>query len=931
MTKFEAFLCHSTKADGALVSQLRQELQMRSRRFFGLRRLHLFQDRFDLGGTPTLWPTLEQHLKCSRKLIVILTPQSEDSPGMEQEISWWLQNRPLEDLCLVALSGDIWWDDGQNRFRPGCTIPKSLQTRYPVQPYFFDLRGYRGQHDRSGDMVGDTFWALLANLLGTTADDVRRKDRSRRKTEIGSALFASFALVATGAVAVNAVLDARVSSAGRAEAERRIEADGLAGQALGLQDRDPSAAARTIQMALEREETTLAKQALYHVTQRWPFLSGVWTIEKPAQAISTDVETGNSLLCAGDTIWTLEHGKVHSAPEKQVLTVPAAPTGYDARCRFETIPDKRGRFLIVEFVVNNDAAPDVPLPGPTVFAVLRNQISLIRIGDPQDSPSDVCADAGAHGLSFGRNGAIWLCQQAVALQLSINGKPVGLGTGIVEDVSGNLRAFLEIPSSSLQSGRGSAFQEMQVAKTIVFNATTAEMQIFDVEIDQGDRLAALATDGQRIALRDFGGRAAVVNMNSNRTGGAIALPANQRDVDQILLPPGVDGHWTVRSTPYSGRELERSFVHIDSRNGDFVFERFGDFRETPTAVHAPSANSLLVASRSGQIEYYAFSAHARSVMKLTTPGYSRFHHCEPVAAPNGTLWSLFITPSGGLYLVDSEDPERRKSISLQLSHGAIFRNEDPNSLEEALPSSTDPWIIERLRPRWAAMQHFKVGMVSFKASDDGQVLVAIDNQGAIQETVGILAAVDGTFIEVEPPQGANVNRYPSTRLVLSPKGDRLAVPTSTGLLLYRVDRAEKSVIFERHLPQANVAAFSPDSTQIAIARDLGVELWDLDCPECSVPKQPFQGHNNDIRVIAFDRTMPLLFSAGVGGRLVLHDLVAGLRLDADMPIHVDEIESLCALPNGGAITQDQTSTMFRWNFDRDNINNDIDVLSGTGE
>lgn len=932
MTVFDAFLCHSTKADGSLVAQLRHELQMRSRRFFGLRRLHLFQDRFDLGGTPTLWPTLEQRLKSSRKLVVILTPQSEESPGMEQEISWWLQNRPIKDLCLVALSGDIWWDDDKNQFGPGNAIPKILQRHYPCQPFYFDLRGYRGQHDRSGDMVGDTFWALLANLLGTTADDVRRKDRSRRRTEIGSALVVSIALVTIGAVAVNAVLDARVSAVGRADAERRIEADGLAGQALGLRDRDPRAAAQTVQQALDFEETNLAMQALYQTTQRWPFLSGIWAIEKPAQAITTDVETGHSIFCAGETVWTLEHSLVGSAPQKHVLTIPQTPAGYQAICRFETIPNQNGRFLIVEFVMSDDAAPNVALPGPTVFAILGNQISSIHNGEPEDSASDVCADAKANGLSFGRDGVIWLCRDEAALRLSTDEQSIVLGNHIVEDAAGALRAFLEVPPAPRQSGRGNpTTPNTQSAEAVIFNPSTSERQRFPVQIDRGDRLTALANGGRQIAFRDFGGRAATTNLDPNRAGTAFALPADQRDVDRILFPPGLDRHWTVRSTLYSDREVERSFVHVDSRNGDFSFERFGDFRETPSAVHAPSANSFLVATRSGRIEHYAFENEDRSVRKLRAPGYIRFHHCEPLPAPDGTMWSLFATPSGGLYLIDSDNPEQRMSIALQLSHGAMFRNDDPSRLEDALPTSTEPWIIERLRPRWAAMQHFKVGLVSFKASDDGNVHVALANQRAIGTVPGIVISVDGTFIEVDPPEDAAVTRYPHAGLTLSPKGDRLAVPTSTGLLIYRVDRTTKSVSMERLLPHGNAAVFSPDSSRIAIARNLEVELWDLDCPECSEPKRRLQGHNNGIQVMAFDRIEPLFYSAGFGGRLVLHDLETGLRLDADMPIHADAIGSLCALPNGGAITQDQSSMMIQWNFERDQINNDIRVLSGAVE
>ncbi len=904
---------------------------MRSRLFFGLRRIHLFQDRFDLGDTPTLWPSLVERLKASKKLVVLLTYESELSPGMATEIAWWLEHRDPKDICLVALSGDLRWENTKRRYRAGSAMPELLQTYYKNEPFFFDLRGYRGQHDKAGDFIGDTFWALLANLLGTTADTVRRQDRKRRRLEVASAAAGLVLLALAGMVAVNAWTDARVEGALRADAENRIKANRLAAQSLALIERDPGASARKVQQAAELKETPQTKQAMHRVALRWPFLLHHWSIDTKLEAIAAEQDTGLLYLCGGSQLWTLDLETGSSPKHVEDLAIPKTPRATTPRCRFETASISAAKFLMIEFVVTSDDAMPTSLPGPTVYMLHNGRAELRHMGTPTGNATTVCASDGTDGLSFIRGGSAWLCLGGAPHRLSDPDPQPHIQHSLIESPTGLQRAFLHRSFERRAPSQGSANSSKNLnQKIIVFDPKSGDRKVQEIEIKYGERLSALAPGGATVGLTGLGGRGSFARLGHGATAIPVQKSTPQQDVDAIHFPNALGARWTIYSTPYSSQELERSFVEFSDRDGNLRFERFGDFRETPTVMFAPAPGQLLVATRSGRLEHYQLGHEETVVRHLSPPSaYRRFNACAPVTDADGVVHMLVSTPSGGLVLMRADNPAQYRTIPHRLSHGGYFHDKDPKQLQEAMGNETPQWLLQHLEARWLGVQAFKVGLTGFISSDDSSILAAIlpQNQG-----VGVM--IGRTPIEIIPSNRVTIRQQGNAKVAISPRGDLLTLPTKAGLALYRINRALKTVTHAADIPNVNAIAISADSTRMALARDLEIEVRRLHCDDnlaCVGEPQAieyrFQGHNNGIGRIAFDRQKPLLYSVGHDRRFVIYDLDSGTRLDADMPLHNDTIESLCALPDGGALSQDQSRLMLQWRLAPDNLSRVLQILA----
>src|SRR5262249_37578390 len=115
--------------------------------------------------------------------------QAARSKWVQQEVRWWLANRPISKLFIILTDGDAQWDDAANDFDWSCTsaLPAELRGRFKQEPHYVDLRWAKGQeklwvhHPQFRDAVLD----IGAPLLGKPKDeldgeDVRRYRNARR-------------------------------------------------------------------------------------------------------------------------------------------------------------------------------------------------------------------------------------------------------------------------------------------------------------------------------------------------------------------------------------------------------------------------------------------------------------------------------------------------------------------------------------------------------------------------------------------------------------------------------------------------------------------------------------------------------------------------------------------------------------------------------
>src|SRR5262245_14720031 len=187
--KYHAFLSYSHAADGKLAPALQRALHNLARPWYSFRLIHVFRDQASLSANPALWASIEAALASSEYFLLLASPEAARSKWVQQEVRWWLANRPVDRLFIIVTDGDTQWDDAANDFDWSCTpaLPEDLRGRFKQEPHYVDLRWAKAQdqlslrHSQFRDAVLD----IGAPLLGKEKDeldgeDVRRYRGARR-------------------------------------------------------------------------------------------------------------------------------------------------------------------------------------------------------------------------------------------------------------------------------------------------------------------------------------------------------------------------------------------------------------------------------------------------------------------------------------------------------------------------------------------------------------------------------------------------------------------------------------------------------------------------------------------------------------------------------------------------------------------------------
>jgi WD40 repeat protein len=201
---YDAFLSY-THRDRPVVSGIQKGLHHIGRRVGQLRALRVFRDDTDLTASPDLWGRITDALDRSRYFIVTLSPGAAQSYWVNQEISYWLEHRGLEQLLLVQAAGQLNWDPHRLSFDPqssgaappALTEPGSL----PAEPLYIDVSDDAPWDDR-GPVFREKVTSLAAPIHGKpkdqlASDDLREQRRFRR---LRAAAIAGLVLLTVAAV-----------------------------------------------------------------------------------------------------------------------------------------------------------------------------------------------------------------------------------------------------------------------------------------------------------------------------------------------------------------------------------------------------------------------------------------------------------------------------------------------------------------------------------------------------------------------------------------------------------------------------------------------------------------------------------------------------------------------------------------------------------
>ena len=108
--KYKAFISYKRDPDLRIATALQSALHRIGRPWYKPYAMRVFRDKTDIPLSHKLWSTIQQGLEQSEYLILLASPQAAtQSPWVEKEVTYWVNNRPLENLLIILADGQIRW------------------------------------------------------------------------------------------------------------------------------------------------------------------------------------------------------------------------------------------------------------------------------------------------------------------------------------------------------------------------------------------------------------------------------------------------------------------------------------------------------------------------------------------------------------------------------------------------------------------------------------------------------------------------------------------------------------------------------------------------------------------------------------------------------------------------------------------------------
>jgi WD40 repeat protein len=228
---YDAFLSYSHAADELLAPRLQAGLQRFAKPWWKRRALRIFRDEASLSANPHLWSSITEALDESGWFVLLLSPEAAESPWVNREVEYWLDQKDPERIIPVVTEGEFTWS-ATDLDLESTAAPPALYGAFPDEPRWVDLRFAHSEEQL--DLKNPRFSAAVADVASAIrevpkdeleSEEVRQHRRTVRTAWAAGVVVVLFAMFSAAAALF--ALDQRneAEAAAEAEAEQRLAAE----------------------------------------------------------------------------------------------------------------------------------------------------------------------------------------------------------------------------------------------------------------------------------------------------------------------------------------------------------------------------------------------------------------------------------------------------------------------------------------------------------------------------------------------------------------------------------------------------------------------------------------------------------------------------------------------------------------------------------
>ncbi len=220
-SRYDVFLSYSHDSDESTAIALEAGLRHIGVARWGRPKLNVFRDENALPPSSGLWTVLVEALERSDHLFLLASPASAASSWVGKELAWWLENKRLDSLFIVALSRDYYWDPAKGSFDPllSTALHPVLHGAFSEEPFIGHIevcdddrsarRSWRRDHRSSLAGLAATPRKLTKPELLQLDQHFQRRNRQFLVGAIVSLVGLVVGLTLTTWIALGALNDAR--------------------------------------------------------------------------------------------------------------------------------------------------------------------------------------------------------------------------------------------------------------------------------------------------------------------------------------------------------------------------------------------------------------------------------------------------------------------------------------------------------------------------------------------------------------------------------------------------------------------------------------------------------------------------------------------------------------------------------------------------